>query len=263
MNISERLRILNPNYYSTKAKTIGDAGGGEKVKIHTVRNSKKSWVRRAVEKGYDRLHPEVTRLRDSLHWIDELHLSRRALEWIGQCKDLSDEEKKKDQSGEFKTGFDLIKLHLLMLRERKMVDVSKVVDQKRDFLRKEIEINLDSLLNFMMREKETWNFTLPKNIYHYIKGDTVELKSIALTKLLGEWHQFGDHNFGLRRVRGIPYKNNMGLPPDVSDRVFLDKLQNIDRPEYWYKEGRRYEKDQLSRRKSHYAEWAESNKIKL
>lgn len=199
----------------------------------------KSLIKQVEDRVYDTLHPEVQRLRRSLPWIDELNLPQKALEWMGQCRDLDEKEKSIDNSRNVKTAFELVKVHLLMLREQKLIASGDVANHKREFMRKELDRELDELLSYITEGGQKTGGFNKETVELYHKATTVEEKSTVLTRFMLSWHSGRDTNFCLDRFRGFPsIINNIG----GDYHIFLHRLENYDRPQYWKKEAKRYEK---------------------
>ncbi|MGZ8876305.1 MAG: hypothetical protein ACXW1F_07475 [Halobacteriota archaeon] len=172
-----------------------------------------------------------------------------------------------------KTWFDLIRLHLKMFREQKLVQDGKIVDHKRDYLRKHIELGTDGMLDYiverrfnsykeLLHDKEKRRKMGGKNaigaagrnmnageyaytcrLFDYLDqhqaAQTKEDKVSLMTKFLNLWHYGGDTNYAILLFAGIPYVNSV---VGTSERVFLNKLENYDGPEFWERKSRLYKK---------------------
>ncbi len=69
----------------------------------------------------------------------------------------------------------------------------------------------------------------------YRKAKTLEEKEMAFTRIMNAQHKYGS-SYSLGIFKGIPKSTFLKFTtnvPYIEEMVFLEKIDNFDRPEFW------------------------------
>ncbi|GEM_PF-4851488 len=203
--------------------------------------------------------------RESIPFLDELGLTSDEIKWIGKVKkasegatidDLIDDlnptnkswkkGEERDRRENPMTAFDLVRVHLMLLRDLKKFGP--------DFVGEKTEKELDGILSYIIARKgssfldekiryEIMNRPINQRSYRgydeavaraiddYSKAKNGLDKAAVLTRLLNIWHTVGGQNavFGSSGIHhGVPKKFRLNPGYEGEDAYdFLNELNNL------------------------------------
>lgn len=167
-------------------------------------------------------------LEEKIPFLNDLELSKKEIDWIIQVQRDSEQGKKDKNYDGGKTRFDLIVLHLTLLRDLKKLGLEKVSKTTED----KLDEMIDYLVNFHRNRISKSGFegfidgTALRKLLP--KENDVQSKLRALTEYLNWMH---NHSYGLEQFWGM----TPGWRTDDADRDYLTKLNNIGNDNFWQK----------------------------